>query len=198
MNCRTCQQLHSHTYPPALAGHQPSHDRTPATPMHHQMGLTLALALASTAAAGGQSTQRTNVVLMLADDQGWGDVGYNKYSYQHDSYKYKWTSNPPRLFLAHMPASLAYAHQGLAPRRAGPVLTRKSMVRSTGHRIWTRWPLLIRRSCSIVSTQALASAPRTSHSLPLPPVPAEPHTHATITSCAVCSVLHALKACITT
>jgi hypothetical protein len=42
------------------------------------------------------SSSRTSRWQLLADDQGWGDVGYNKYSYQSPAYKYNWTSNPPR------------------------------------------------------------------------------------------------------
>ena len=42
------------------------------------------------------SGSKTNIVLIMADDQGWGDVGYNPYQYQNDAYDYKWTFNAPR------------------------------------------------------------------------------------------------------
>jgi hypothetical protein len=37
-----------------------------------------------------------NVILVMADDQGWGDVGYNTYTYQNPAYNYTWKFNPPR------------------------------------------------------------------------------------------------------
>eukprot|EP00041_Stephanoeca_diplocostata_P018626 m.391134 g.391134 ORF g.391134 m.391134 type:complete len:709 (+) comp21070_c0_seq4:212-2338(+) len=39
---------------------------------------------------------KPNFVFVLADDQGWGDVGYNKFKYSHPAYQYDWTYNPPR------------------------------------------------------------------------------------------------------
>eukprot|EP00729_Bicosta_minor_P006838 gene6838-28158_t len=51
--------------------------------------------LASGVLAAG-ADQPPNVVMVLADDQGWGDVGYNNMQYQDPSYKYEWKYNPPR------------------------------------------------------------------------------------------------------
>ena len=42
--------------------------------------------LASGVLAAG-ADQPPNVVMVLADDQGWGDVGYNNMQYQDPSYK---------------------------------------------------------------------------------------------------------------
>lgn len=37
-----------------------------------------------------------NVILVMADDQGWGDIGYNTYTYQNAAYNTTWKFNPPR------------------------------------------------------------------------------------------------------
>jgi arylsulfatase A-like enzyme len=44
-----------------------------------------------------EADEKPNFIMLMADDQGWGDVGYNtEHKYQHKSYNYTWTYNAPR------------------------------------------------------------------------------------------------------
>ena len=67
-------------------GHQPTNSKC-----------IMFLAICVAAAAAAAAAEKPNIVFVLADDQGWGDVGYNTdYQYQNDAYNYSWTYNAPR------------------------------------------------------------------------------------------------------
>jgi arylsulfatase A-like enzyme len=55
--------------------------------------LVAALALAGLVPAAGGAT---NVILLMADDQGWGDVGFNPHIYRDPTQPYDWQRNSPR------------------------------------------------------------------------------------------------------
>lgn len=62
-----------------------------------QLAMTTALAFAVVAqASAAYSGPPPNIIFVLADDQGWGDVGYNPIQYQNEAYQYNWTFNPPQ------------------------------------------------------------------------------------------------------
>ena len=46
--------------------------------------------------AADAAAETPNFVMILADDQGWGDVGYNPHAYQNKAYEYEWKFNPPQ------------------------------------------------------------------------------------------------------
>lgn len=59
--------------------------------------LQLSLPLATTTSTGAHLSASAppipNVILLMADDQGWGDVGFNPHAYRRGT---NWTLNPPR------------------------------------------------------------------------------------------------------
>ena len=54
----------------------------------------MALPAATLLLPSAQAGDVPNMVFILADDQGWGDVGYNDYTYQNEAYETNWTFNP--------------------------------------------------------------------------------------------------------
>lgn len=55
-----------------------------------------AVLMVAAAQLASAQNEKPNFVFVLADDQGWGDVGYNEFKYSHPAYQYDWTYNPPR------------------------------------------------------------------------------------------------------
>ena len=94
---------------------------------------------------------KENILIMLTDDQGWGDVGYNDVAYQHPAYEYEWTPNPPRT--PHLDAMAASEHT-LVFRRfyAGSSVcspTRAALLTGGGsHGPDGCWPVVIRPASS--------------------------------------------------
>ncbi len=76
--------------------------------------LLLALALCTSpgwafaVAAAAAAPTTPNIILLLADDQGWGDVGYNEVHYNSSSYATGWRLNPPNT--PHLDAMAAGDH----------------------------------------------------------------------------------------
>eukprot|EP00039_Didymoeca_costata_P025389 m.13161 g.13161 ORF g.13161 m.13161 type:complete len:719 (+) comp4799_c0_seq2:74-2230(+) len=83
------------------------------------------------------SQDKPNIIMILADDQGWGDVGYNPFKYQSPTYQYNWTFNPPRTpnldAMATSPHSILfhrfYAGSGVCSPTRSAMLTGRTPVR---------------------------------------------------------------------
>ena len=70
------------------------------TPAVTVLGELLVLAMLGSGPAAGAAAaaySRPNVILLMSDDQGWGDVGYNNHTHRAlDQLDPHWTPNAPR------------------------------------------------------------------------------------------------------
>lgn len=79
------------------------------------MGMARFLAFLSFGVSTCSAAASPNILFLLADDQGWGDIGYNAVpsrQYQPGAGGERWTPNPPRTphldALAAAPSTLVF------------------------------------------------------------------------------------------